>query len=474
MSETSANGAAAPVDELVALAGGNPLPIYLAVRARTPRTLHVLYTKQTEEIAERLADKDGRAPILGQRSRNAGPKTSVISVEKHRVDCGSDDAGGAGRPDHAKTLQTVTRLVEQARENGERIGLDYTGGTKLMSVAAARPFEPEQRSYVWHGLGNAKLHLDSGVGTTLPAEAFPNLHTIARLHGHVIPEATPPPALLEEREALANLREASGLTHLWEGYEKPADVWDAISKACEEAMRCDVNLRIDLLQKASRARTRDRALKAFDSTVPKFAKGVRKAAFNSEWDANSLLEPLEGVRLLAEKGYKADKRRKAELVEAAVWAMRTATTIVTGGWLERLAERMLRRDGNEQSQVLRNVHLGRHPHAPELDVVHRYGTRVNVVSCTTRDHWTTLLQKATEALHRAEQFGGSVASAALVCTTESQTADRLRTALEAAWPHKSQKGDHGGGRPRVFTRDDLKAWVDGDHQGALLDWAEGR
>jgi hypothetical protein len=99
-------------DHLILLVGTNPLPNYVATRLllKEEGQLYLLYSAETTDIAGRLET------ALGQKATCARVNES--------------DAGDIA--------EKMTSLVEGI--DGGRIGLHYTGGTKVMSVHAHRAF----------------------------------------------------------------------------------------------------------------------------------------------------------------------------------------------------------------------------------------------------------------------------------------------------------------------------------------------
>ena len=158
-------GANAP-DTAVVLVGQNPTPALLASLSIPVRWLILVCSDDTLPVARRVAaavDRLGR----GRRAR-------VLSVGPDPHD-----------PD------AVTGLLERVRGalNGRPWYLDYTGATKVMSVAAAlfheRALSPAQAHHL-------RRYLDPH--SDPPGEAVVDLRTLASVHGaHWIQERDPAP-----------------------------------------------------------------------------------------------------------------------------------------------------------------------------------------------------------------------------------------------------------------------------------------
>ena len=106
-------------DHLILLVGGNPLPNYVAARilGKQEGTLHLVHTQKTYQIAQRLAAQ------LKQRAENsqlAGEfKITFVQVSE----------------DNPSDIFDKVKKALAGQRDG-RVGLNYTGGNRPMSVHA--------------------------------------------------------------------------------------------------------------------------------------------------------------------------------------------------------------------------------------------------------------------------------------------------------------------------------------------------
>ena len=147
-------------NEIILLVGGNPLPNYvaaLALRAElvTARGVHLLYTKEVQDI------KDNLCTCL----RDAGFHCRATYI--------TDAGDAAAIRDACADIQEGTHL-------------HYTGGTNAMAVHVhaawtKRGGQPNQASYLFGR--DDRLMTDAGVPMAIPASIKLDLTTLTALHG---------------------------------------------------------------------------------------------------------------------------------------------------------------------------------------------------------------------------------------------------------------------------------------------------
>lgn len=142
--------------DLLLLVGSNPLPNYLVTMILKPATLRLFFTPQTEQVKDRLKR------IL-QKSDHV-PEIVELSVKS------------------AADVQEIRQLCATLPW-GERLCVNYTGGTKAMA-AAVRAFckDDSRASYLDDRLG--ELTYDNGISKSLSGMNLRvDLGTILGLHG---------------------------------------------------------------------------------------------------------------------------------------------------------------------------------------------------------------------------------------------------------------------------------------------------
>jgi len=100
---------------MIALIGGQPLPNYIPIRAEQPDTVLFVYTKETEKVYERL-----KAVLDAQGVKVEGLQTDAYDVPQ--------------------VADVLTQWVDE-RVSGTDLVVNFTGGTKPMSLAAYRVAE---------------------------------------------------------------------------------------------------------------------------------------------------------------------------------------------------------------------------------------------------------------------------------------------------------------------------------------------
>jgi hypothetical protein len=94
----------------------------------------------------------------------------------------------------------------------------------------------------------------------------------------------------------------------------------------------------------------------------------------------------------------------------------------------------------------------------EADVVALHGNRIRYISVTTSHDKNVCQGKLFEAMHRARQIGGGLASAAVVCLLE-------RTPCTSIWMSTGKDENH-----QVFGCDELDLWEKGKVSLDFYNW----
>jgi len=212
-------------DHLILLVGGNPLPNYVAARilGKQGGALNLVHTEKTYQIAERLAGQLKRPP---ENSQLAGEfKITFVQVSE---DNPSDIF------DKVKAL---------AGQQDGRVGLNYTGGNRPMSVHAYGAVDAASRdplfSYLDAGRLEMLVHDANRTLRRFRADSLLNmgLETLLRLQGLVddpsIPPRTAPlqPRLARLAAALADLHSTDKGLSDWENWRKNgSDGWTKLPK----------------------------------------------------------------------------------------------------------------------------------------------------------------------------------------------------------------------------------------------------
>lgn len=146
---------------LIQTVGSNPLPLLISAATLKPEKSIMLYTRQTESVAERLYDL----------YKNLGIKSKKVLIED------------------AKRTEECAKVVTP---HMGAYHLDYTGGTKVMSCAVRSKWTqlggtPDRCCYVDDR--SEVLRFDDG--ETVPINLLVTLNTKIKLHGFKLLEKRP-------------------------------------------------------------------------------------------------------------------------------------------------------------------------------------------------------------------------------------------------------------------------------------------
>ncbi len=369
-------------DHLFLLMGGNPLPnAVAALTLLSPGgTPHIIHTRQTRTQAANLMAllETGfgfrSAPLIDLDLSQA--EASVIySKVQHR----------------AKTLTGT-------------VGMNYTGGTKPMSVHAYRAVaavRPEATfSYLDSNTSKITVEAETSPSLQLNLEVELRLDQLFQLHGLRWRPDQPPladPILPDAALQMARLYQHWPLVRSWRRW-------------CETAL------------------------------LPLTKDGNR---WRREWELaqvepiplNGLATPLKDV-LQTFLGASANELSLQDAYKQGFGSMTEVCAWLDGIWLEHYT--LAQVQGLAQSYGLQDRRLGFHmvqPDAPnprfdkfEFDVAFMRGYHLFALSCTTSTGRAGCKQKLLEAAVRSRQLGGSEARVALVCGHNRP--DGLRSELE--------------------------------------------
>lgn len=361
------------------LVGENPLPAYLSIATLRPHKVWLLHTDASGPPAQRL--------------EHAVRDTLRVPVEYKEV---RDD-------DFGSVTSWGQKLVGHAGSH-----LDYTGGSKLMAVAATLGFATPQRQ--WNVVAPSPDETDwrllSDVGEAQVVDCELPVTLIARLYGR---RAESGNLLAEARAGLA---------------QEIARAW------CDQAIR-------------TRAKGQRKALDALD-------KQLEDPAQRRSLDADAAQRVIDGY--LTCLGLSRQDETPIAKHQLPGWV-----TLLRGGWLEVAMRDWIREVDASLDDVRASVVLPRDErqqdrHRPEVDVIFADGHELFVVSCTTNDESRVTEEKAVEAIVRARQVGGMYARVAIVSYVADGARDRIRERLDA----------FGRDRPQVFGATDVLTWGNGD------------
>jgi hypothetical protein len=369
--------------------GGNPLPNYVAGKllAATPQGIRLVYTPQTEAIAKQLAKQLGMAA-----DDESFKRQNKCLIEDHKP----------------KAIYEAVKQLLDGLKTGS-IGLNYTGGTKLMAAhahSAARAHQPKvQCSYLDARTLSLVIDegLESGADLIQPinenAAVSLQVHTLMELHGTKLQRIQKTGAY-----TFQNLKTFAPTQPTLEDDLARAilcsDVPGWIKWTARNFRVCDSDkLTFKLRDKNDLA-----AVPMTEAPVeicPPLSSNVPRNGTLKDW-ANAL-------------GY----TKRDGVDKAAKW--------LEGGWLERSAASLFKDIDQTGQAVLTDLGINYTATKPnfEFDVAATRGYRLFALSCTTSSDAGLCKSKLFEAFHRARQMGGDEARVALLCGLDCIQAKEL-------------------------------------------------
>ena len=409
-------------DHLFLLVGTNPLPNFVAatLMLKPQGQLYLVYSDKTQKVAKRLA----RYWIDNHR------QPQCVSVDESDGD---------------NIRQQIGHALTQIG-NGH-VGLNYTGGTKMMAVHASQTLRDYQASrqrpvtlsyldarstgmYIEHG--NDKAFMTK----PLLYEVQPSIQDIVRLHAFELQAQIAVESQIPELATiLASAHQSPEAIEQWRRW-------------CDEVLR--ENTRTEkahewdketLLQRVSIPLPTDPSLQ----TVAKQMQIV--------FDAS------DSVLQLKEAAQRSGFRKIKHLCE---W--------LDGKWLEHYVFHVISKVKNQRPESrIHDTGMGirpkNEPDSPEydIDIGVMQGYRLYAISCTTDADPGMCKLKLFEAYIRARNMAGDEACVGLVCMADKP--ENLQRQVVRSWDAE--------GKVRVFGRQDLPNLIDRMAEW-LISTGEGR
>lgn len=393
-------------DHLFLLVGTNPLPNFVAAKLllRPGGCLYLVHSTMTQNVAERLARFWSEA--------EKGTQPCYVPVK---------EGDGA---DIRRSIELAVKGIKSGQ-----IGLNYTGGTKIMSVhscLAMLDHQTKTRTAVTLSYLDARsstMYIEHGTDQPFVSEPVlrsvqPSIETIVSLHAFKrASEIITEPLLPELSTTLADVHQSSEAGRAWR-------TW------CDEALR-----------KSTRAKN------------------------TSEWDKENLLAqvvlPLPADEILHPV---ADKMREVFELNDDLLPLRDASRRVNmgkarylcewldGKWLEHFAYQAIQEIKKKPDSRLHDIGMSIHPQSeqdgPEydIDIGVMQGYRLYAISCTTDADPGMCKLKLFEAYVRARNMAGDEAHVGLICLTANPK--KLERQLSRSWDAE--------GKVRVFGQEHLQ------------------
>jgi len=431
-------------DEQFLLVGGNPVPCAVAGRLLTAPQgrITLVCTRKTRQTGGTRPVADRLKTWLETKGASTDPAQGLFCHEPLEIT----------ESDSVENSRAIRGWLDRLyKERPFRsLGLNYTGGTKAMSVHAYRTLEEWARdrtvALVFSYLDARALAVvfdpppgspDNSLTVPVPTDFDLGLEDLIRLHDwEVKKRASRTPALLSVAHALAEInqkkhwrwnptsyREENSLVNAWGQWKEKQNWWNG-KNAKSNTELAPLPLEVPhspCLSGVAEAIRQELALPADLSASPVL---FRNAQFPTGMDGRSFCEFIDGKWL------------EHFTLEAVQFCQ---------------SARGLRDVGMNLEVKLQTPKV-----EFELDVIAMRGYQLFVFSCSTSTNKKELKLKLLEVYARARQIGGDEARVALVCPTGAPNA------LE-----EEARGDIGReGRVKVFgsgkllnLADHIEAWI---------------
>lgn len=375
-------------DHLILLIGSNPLPNYVAAQVLCPNgTLHLLYSTDTREVAEKLQSKLGL------------DRCCLKSLE---------DAEGNPNGVSQATLEILEHIPD-----GKSVGLHYTGGTKVMSVHTYRVLGESKREVIFSYLDHRTLNLVMTKQNTVENEVLfvgdkirVSVEDLLNLHNITL--SKPPKTesrLVAVCQALADIHHKKPSRIAWQTWcdanlRRAEEVRQWVSEdAQKNADHPERHTWRDIVKQGYKWKS-DGKLKGVELPESSDIRAVREA-FAVTFPT---IESFNLEQLGAVSGFPG----RENMQSFAKW--------LEGEWLEDYTLWKLQtliKDG----YPLHKPGMDYKAQNPEFqfDVAVTRGYQLFAFSCTTSDDIGLCKSKLFEAFTRAKQMGGDEAKTALIC-----------------------------------------------------------
>jgi len=421
------------VDYLLLLVGSNPLPNAVAGKllTATAGAITLIYSKDGPALAQRLS-----------AWLRAGHSDTTIDLKEVK----ESDANSVEESIREALTNYERKVIEEYKSNSSnansgqkiRIGLNYTGGTKVMAVHAHLALEKWIKGPHKHDIFSSDPLFSYLDARTLqmcfdPASGRPaisfyvgrevgiGIRDLLQLHGWELEKNSPTtvPVLPQSAKALLTVHGNPANTEIWK-------TW----------------LRDELFHKAKKQKLLDSPFWVFQSEQELQGQyEVKYSGYETNWKNNPSLQKLElswpglpTLRATMSKELEQDGDENFKLTIGIPSSHNEAVKFckwLSGTWLESAVLSVLQDCAqelhfNDCGMDIQPKAVGSSGVHFQFDVAAMRGYQLFAFSCTTESKNRGLLkQKLFEVYVRARQMGGDEACAALVCCVTPEMADEL-------------------------------------------------
>ena len=397
-------------DHLFLLVGTNPLPNFVAatLMLKPQGKLYLVHSTKTQEVAERLAR---------------------YWTEKHQQ---QPKFVWVDESDGASIRQQIDDALEQI--GNSHVGLNYTGGTKMMAVHASQTLRDYQASrhrlvtLSYLDARSTKMYIEHDndkafMTEPLLYEVQPSIQEIVRLHAFELH------AQIAVESQLPELA-----TVLASAHQNP-DAIEQWRRWCNDILRKE---------------TRTRKANEWDKEDFLHKVSIPLPAHPSLCAIADQMKTTFGVQDgMLRLGEAAQRSGFAKIKHLCEW--------LDGKWLEHFVFHVISQVKNQRPESrIHDIGMGirpkSEPDSPEydIDIGVMQGYRLYAISCTTDADPGMCKLKLFEAYIRARNMAGDEACVGLVCMADKP--ENLQRQVVRSWDAE--------GKVRVFGRRDMPDMID--------------
>ncbi|GEM_PF-404882 len=442
--------------DLILLIGTNPLPNYVVAKYfhitnKSLKRVWLIYSEKTNFYEGTVQYAENLKQVMKNEFRNK----EVIYMLKNLSDISQANI---------IEKQVVDNLLKSNLSGIEKVHLNYTGGTKAMSVHAYRAFEREfggnfSASYLDARDYNIKFDKNPDINTgDLRKLIQLEVSDLFSLHNsEIIPEDNN-----REGDYLKSIEDSSRSENILRFIAKLADQnklldlrnWFTAANM-DKSDNNDSEQAGSLFDKPKSTDVKD-TKKIIDNRLSNFTHKDNPELFSllSLFPDNDKFCDKDGKWLYDNFGITGKANNSKYLKE-----------FLNGKWLEAYVAWVLKQQTGEEKNIITNVNLGTKNKDTnsgskkfEIDVLVKNGYQICGISCGTAVKYekgkeklsNTLKSKGFEVILRSSQIGGEEARSVLVTLLNPKLAKNLENDLKAAT---------GAGQDKfiVLGRDDLPA-----------------
>lgn len=370
------------VKHLLLLVGSNPLPNYVAARTllEDEGTVYLIYTDDT------ITEQECLSECLEENGVNQFQNIEAIPLYDYQADS-------------FHISETIKEILTPLLNSTERVGLNYTGGTKAMAVHAYRAVQELHPDAIFSYLDSRTLEMciDRRNNTPIREKVFLKISftKLFGLHNLKWQDDRPPsadPTLPDAAAKFAEFYQNKDLAQAWRDWSK---------NKLRRQMKCYDKYGNYVWKPENELKTHP-LIKLQD--LPEQIKNILRQYLDTSTNHIDLT-------ITQKKGFN-------DLTHVCAW--------LDGVWLEDYVLQEVKKVYSQypinDSGMSFNIE-DPNPNAPswktypkfEFDVAFILGYQLFAISCTTTDSKSLCKQKLFEAYIRARQLGGDEARVALVC-----------------------------------------------------------